>query len=196
MAEVCLPRWRGLRWAVNLMLVLTTVLACGALLFYQVIRPLWYDDVCRGNLAQLTRAMIEHDIFIEKDGQRLFPDECPTSANVPLRWWTCPACGAPCVYSPVAPSGERLEAGANSGGGYFVLWCPVACHKKGGKPARNCVGNDFWVGSVTDQEVSWYYQRLLLVPDAKLSPEELMKENEYREKMHLPPLEQKATDDE
>lgn len=167
--------WLG--WAIYGVLVLIMLVEGGAILYYAKLHPLYLDFQCDNNFMRINRAIDRSRIW-KLD---YYPDELPMQESLPLSAWRCPVCGAPYIYRPVPPSGERIT---HSGKYHFFLWDPCL-HSKAGRAMM--FTNGTWCHE-RDEDVSWYYQEGIY-KDEPLTREQFAKENEYRKKMHIPLLE-------
>lgn len=168
-------RWIG--WAIYGVLALIILVESATILYYAKVRPLLSDMQYRDNFTNISRA-IDWDKVRELG---YFPDELPLQKALPLSNWSCRACGARYVYSPVAPSGDRITLEW----GRFFLWAPCRLHERNARAMIFTFGT-FYCSS--DDDVSWYYQRIVS-EDEPLNEEQFAKENDYRRKMHVPVLE-------
>jgi hypothetical protein len=157
-----------------LLVIIIIVVFLGVLLWFTAVVPCTQDARCRLNLAYINRNL--GDSFIKEMNEiELFQDNLNVTENFDKKRLICPVCKKAYVYSPVAPSGKRIEfRPSHSSQDYWhlIMWCPEPCHKK----RRSYLMSDFAVFSFSDDQVSWYYQKII---DC-LTDEEFEKENEYR----------------
>lgn len=142
---------------------------------------------CGFNLAEMLRDMLDNyeDSFVFIDNTPYFRDKLVLTSTFDKKMLICPICQKTYVYSPVAPSGERIMLWRDEQRhkDNFVMWCPEPCHK--GRRAFMYASSHVSMNS--DSDVSWYYQKL----STDLTDDEFKKENEYRLSQGMKPLKKK-----
>lgn len=144
-----------------------------------LIVPFVHEVRCKGNLADIALDIVENHSFLYIKDISYFKDELVLSNGFDRKMLICSACKKPYIYSPVAPSGERIRVELPERSMHFVMWCPEPCRKLRAFLFSPGIA---WVNG--DDQVSWYYQKLA----SDLSDEELKKENEYRLSQSMKPL--------
>jgi hypothetical protein len=174
----------------------------GIVFWLVVFIPCVEEMRCRGNLAHIRRTALayflkdmndsEYSAVVKGDGKLFFNSDFDLTEIFGREQLVCTVCKKAYVYSPVSPSGEKIAVVLNDKlyGGHFVVWCPYPCHKK----HRSYLKENLSVSSYTDDQVSWYYQKIINY----LTDEEFKKENEYRsskglqllnkERLHMPEI--------